>query len=122
MTSPTSLIIARDREFLQFLRSRYHLFHASNVFFRDIHYGVMTYLKQQKLDHGYVESEAVTRDVIAHFERQGILKPLDDRTWVLFLEEFRAISKKPAPAPQARPAAAAPATPVQPGSTGTTTA
>lgn len=109
-------IIARDREFLQFLRSRFHLFHASNVFFRDLHYGVMTYLEQQKLAQNYIAAEDITREVIAHYEKEGILKPLNERTWVLMLEEFRAVSKKPAaPAPKPAPSpAAAAATAVPP--------
>lgn len=101
-------IIACDREFLQFLRSRYHLFHASNIFFRDLHYGVMMYLEQQQLAQNYIVAEDITREVIAHFETSGILKPLNERTWVLILEEFRAESKKPAaPAPNPAPAPAA---------------
>jgi hypothetical protein len=105
MSTHARSIIARDREFLQFLRSRFHLYHASNVFFRDLHYGVMTYLEQQKLAQNYVVAEDITREVITHFERSGILKPLNDRTWVLILEEFRAVSKKPATAaPKPAPA------------------
>ncbi|MCU0452221.1 MAG: hypothetical protein MUE68_01040 [Bacteroidetes bacterium] len=111
MASIAQQIIARDREFLQFLRSRYHLFHASNVFFRDLHYGVMTYLEQQKLAQGYVAAEEVTREVVAHFEKDGILKPLDERTWVLMLEEFRAVSKKPVPPAPAPKTSVAPAAP-----------
>jgi hypothetical protein len=114
MPNHAQSIIARDREFLQFLRSRFHLYHASNVFFRDLHYGVMTYLEQQKLAQNYVTAEEITREVIAHFEKSGILKPLNERTWVLILEEFRAVSEKPAaPAskPSPAPSAAGPTAP-----------
>lgn len=115
MSTHARSIIARDREFLQFLRSRYHLFHASNVFFRDLHYGVMTYLEQQKMAQNYITAEDITREVIAHYETAGILKPLNERTWVLILEEFRAVSSKPAaPAPKQAPAPAAAATPAPP--------
>jgi hypothetical protein len=108
MSTHAQSIISRDREFLQFLRSRFHLYHASNVFFRDLHYGVMSYLEQQKLAQNYVTAEEITREVIAHFEKSGILKPLNERTWVLMLEEFRAVSTKPsAPAPKPAPPASA---------------
>lgn len=108
MATAAQLIIARDREFLEFLHSRYHLIHASNVFFRDLHYGVMTFLERQKLEQGYVEAEATTREVIAHFETTGVLQALDERTWMVTHEEFRLPQKKAA-APPAKPAAAAPA-------------
>ena len=106
MSSQLELITSNDREFLLFMKARYHLYHASNVFFRDIHYGVMSFLELRKQNKGYTASEAVTRDVISHLERTGILRPIDERTWMVVHEEFRPTPRKPAPA--AKPAAPAP--------------
>jgi hypothetical protein len=107
MTSLLHLITAHDREFLQFMKARYHLYHASNVFFRDIHYGVMSFLEMRNQNAGYTATEAITRDVIAHLEQTGILRPIDDRTWMVVHEEFRPTPKKAAP--PSKPAPAAPA-------------
>ncbi len=114
MSTSLALITSNDRDFLQFLKARYQLFHASNVFFRDLHYGVMTFLEGKGKHDGYTTTETLTRDVIVHFEKAGILLPIDERTWMLHYEEFRPIPKKAAPpAKPAAPAAApAPATSV----------
>jgi beta-phosphoglucomutase-like phosphatase (HAD superfamily) len=107
MSSPLQLITSNDREFLQFMKSRYHLYHASNVFFRDIHYGVMSFLELRKQNKGYTATEAVTREVISHLEHTGILRRIDDRTWMVSHEEFRQMPKTAAP--PAKPAAQVPA-------------
>lgn len=109
MSTSLSLITAHDREFLQFLKSRYHLYHASNVFFRDLHYGVMTYLEAKGRSDGYTATESVTREAIAHFEKAGILLPIDERTWMLHFEEFRPVPKKTAPPAKPATPAATPA-------------
>ena len=45
------LFTEQQKEFLEFLKTRYNLFHASNVFFRDLHYGVMTFLELHNEKH-----------------------------------------------------------------------
>ena len=107
MSPQLQLITGNDREFLQFMKARYHLYHASNVFFRDLHYGVMSFLELRKQNTGYTAMEAVTREVISHLERTGILRPIDERTWMVVHEEFRPTPKKATP--PAKPAAPAPA-------------
>lgn len=107
MSSRLQLITGNDREFLLFMKARYHLYHASNVFFRDLHYGVMSFLELRKQNTGYTATEALTREVISHLERTGILRPIDDRTWMVVHEEFRPTPKKVVP--PTRPAAPAPA-------------
>ena len=110
MSTSLSLITSNDRDFLQFLKARYQLFHASNVFFRDLHYGVMIFLEGKGKHDGYTSTEALTRDVIAHFVQTGILLPIDERTWMLNYEEFRPITRKVAPPAKPAAPAAAPAT------------
>jgi len=97
MSKALQLITSRDQEFLIFLKAKFQLFHASNVFLRDLHYGVMEFIASHRQRMSYTASEALTREVIAHFERSGILKPIDERTWMVDHEEFRPVSTKTAP-------------------------
>lgn len=113
MSAAGSTIIERDKEFLKFLKGRYPFYHLSNVFFRDLHYGVMAYLELQKVKCSYPAAEKVTREVVDHLEGQKILRRIDENTWLLQYPEFKAVAKKkPAAAPAksaaARPAGAAP--------------
>jgi hypothetical protein len=83
-----TMIITNRTEFLKHLRSRFPLIHNSNVFFRDLHYGVMSFL----LDHGrktaYGKAERIAREVAEELEKLGILKKIDPRAWVLVYPEF----------------------------------
>lgn len=101
-----------QKQFLTFLKGRFNLFHQSNVFFRDIHYGVMAYLEMNNLRTSYTLAENLTRHVLVGLEKKGILLTIDRQTFVLMYPEFKKPDvKKPAPAPSAKPAAAAPAKP-----------
>ena len=101
-----------QKQFLTFLKGRFNLFHQSNVFFRDIHYGVMAYLEMNNLRSSYTKSEELTRNIVGGLEKKGILLTIDRQTFVLLYPEFRKpVVKKPAPAPSAKPAAQTPAKP-----------
>ncbi|MBW7887358.1 MAG: hypothetical protein H3C35_03230 [Bacteroidetes bacterium] len=83
-------IIGNQVEFINYLKKNYPLFHMSNVFFRDLHYGVMGFLKMKKAKIGYTEAEQVTREVAVEFEKKNILRKMDYQTWLLNYPEFTA--------------------------------
>ena len=41
---PVTIIVENQKDFLKYLKSKFPLYHLSNIFFRDFHYGVMNYL------------------------------------------------------------------------------
>ncbi|HTP80552.1 MAG TPA: hypothetical protein VMM57_09130 [Bacteroidota bacterium] len=117
-TKELKIFADTQKEFLRFLKSKFKIIHLSNIFFRDIHYGVMSYLKLQNMKLSYLESERVSRGVVEMFEEAGIFKRIDDRTWLVNYPEFKlppakpAVAARPAPKPAASPVpahAAAPA-------------
>lgn len=83
------LISQNQKEFLRFLKSKFELFHFSNVFFRDIHYGVWEYLEKQRVVLRYDGAEKKAIEVIALFEKENVLKRLNERTWLLNYSEFK---------------------------------
>ncbi|MCX6135611.1 MAG: hypothetical protein NTU47_17525 [Ignavibacteriales bacterium] len=99
-----SLIVSKE-EFLHHLKSRMHMYHCSNMFFRDFHYGILSYaeVKGRKISYGAAEELATI--VISDLEKSGILKPIKPGSWMLNYPEFRTVSLKPSPA--AKPAASA---------------
>jgi hypothetical protein len=106
MNQPLKTILDNQKDFLKFLKTRYKVIHQSNLFFRDLHYGVMAFLEMNGKKYTYVGAEQVTRELIAELEKGSILKKMDERTWLLQYPEFKLVSTKP-PAP-AKPAGAAP--------------
>ncbi len=107
---PIDYILSNDIDVLKFLAGRYPLFHLSNVFFRDIQYGIQTLLERRNMSVGYVETEGIAKAFVGQLEKKKILKPIDQQSWVLHFEEMRKPPKKPA-APAAKAAPSAPAAP-----------
>ncbi|HEX7572654.1 MAG TPA: hypothetical protein VF514_06135 [Bacteroidota bacterium] len=100
-------VLEHRTEVLTFLKSRFPLYHQSNIFFRDIQYGIQLFLERKGIKAGYPESEQIAHEFVSTLEREGVLIPIDRQSWALNYPEFRTPSSKPVPA--ARPAAPAPA-------------
>jgi hypothetical protein len=101
-------ILTNHVDFLKFLKAKLPLYHASNVFFRDLQYGVMSYVEDRMRKRlTYPTAEELARRVIAELEEKGILRRIDERTWTLNLPDFA--MPRQAPTPKAIAAASKPA-------------
>ncbi|MEK6756558.1 MAG: hypothetical protein AABZ02_10455 [Bacteroidota bacterium] len=111
MNQKLKILADGTKEVLQYLKSKYQFIHLSNVFFRDLQYGLISYFEAKGMKLGYGESEVVTRRFIEILERSGILKPIKTGSWMLNYPEFKKPPVKPAaPAKPAASAAPRPAT------------
>ncbi len=81
-------VINNETEFLKFLKSKFTLIHMSNVFFRDFHYGVMSYLADHGFKLKYHDAEKAATEVATAFEKKGILKRIDFQSWKLNYPDF----------------------------------
>jgi hypothetical protein len=86
---PVALIKENQKDFLKYLKSKFPLYHLSNLFFRDLHYGVMSYLMVHKKKLRYYDAEEVARAVATELEKSGVLKRVDNQTWLLIYPEFQ---------------------------------
>jgi hypothetical protein len=108
MNDPATIFVEKQKEFLNFLRTRINIFHESNVFFRDLHYGVMGFLQINGLPNRYSLAEDLTWEVIAAYERAKVLIRIDERSWMVNYPMFKkppvkaAMPAKPV-APAVRP-------------------
>jgi len=113
-----SEILDRKKDVLAFLKSRFPLYDKSNVFFRDIQYGIQVFLGRKGIKAGYPESERIAHEFVSLMEQEGVFVAIDRQSWALHYPEFRTPPSKPSPAaaPVARPAAPPrpPAAPVSP--------
>lgn len=83
-------IIGNQVEFLQYMKSKVPMFHLSNIFFRDLHYSAMEFLRKKKVKVGYTEAEQVAKEVALHLEKSNVLKKLNALTWVLNYPDYSA--------------------------------
>ena len=81
-------ITSRKTEFLKYLKSKFTLIHMSNIFFRDFHYGVMSYLQEHGMKVKYLAGEQISRHVGEEFEKQNIFRKIDHQSWLLNYAEF----------------------------------
>lgn len=82
------IITGNYQEFLKHLKSKFPLFHKSNIFLRDIEYGIIEYLKDKNIKVNYREALELSSKVSEYLEKQNIFKRIDSKTWLLNYEEF----------------------------------
>jgi hypothetical protein len=103
-----SYVLANDKEVFRYLKSRFPVYHLSNIFFRDIHYGIMEYLRERKMTVRYQDGEKIARAFAEKLEHEKIFRPLDRQTWMVQYEDFRTPQVTKTVAPAAGQAAPAP--------------
>lgn len=81
-------IIKDEKIVLSYLKSRYPLFHKSNVFFRDIQFGLKHFLENRNIYITYTESEQLAQQFIQHLESNSILKKISENIYLLNYPEF----------------------------------
>lgn len=83
-----NLLLREERTLLSYLKSKYPLFHKSNVFFRDIQFGIKYYLETREIKINYTESEILASEFIKHLENKGILKRISEQIFLLNYPEY----------------------------------
>jgi hypothetical protein len=107
-------ILNNERDVLSYLKTRFPLFHESNIFFRDVQYGIQSMLREQGIRVSYTEAERLARDILERLERTSVLIRLDRQTWRVNDMEYKTPQvKKPAAAGKAAAPAASSAAPAQ---------
>ena len=74
--------------FLNFLKAKYPLFHNSNFFFRDFHYGIKRYLDKKGFSVSYQNAEIIAKELSMYFESQGVFIRTNDLGWKINYPEF----------------------------------
>ena len=88
MMKESENILNNQLEFLKFLKQKFALIHRSNFFFRDFHYGLMSYLEEHGNKVKYTNAEAIAREVGEGLEKKGIFKKIDHQSWLLNYPDF----------------------------------
>jgi hypothetical protein len=74
--------------FLNYLKARFPAFHNSNIFFRDFHYAVKTFLEIKNLRVSYAKSEQLAKEFSEFLESKGILIKVSELGWKLNYPDF----------------------------------
>lgn len=86
-------------QFFSFMKEKYPFFNKSNVFLRDLQYGVKNFFERKSVKLSYKDVEETTLQLIRLLEKDGILFKLSENTWKLNYatkEEPKPAETKPA--------------------------
>jgi hypothetical protein len=77
-----------EQVFLNYLKSRFPVFHNSNFFFRDFHYGVRSYFEKKGIKLSYTDAEQVAEEFAFYLEEKKIFAKIAEKTWRVDFPEF----------------------------------
>jgi hypothetical protein len=80
-----------DEILLRFLKAKFPVFHNSNFFFRDLQYGVRSFLEKKDIIVTYKESENLANDIAEHFTGKGIFQRVNNQGWKVNYPEFATV-------------------------------
>ena len=82
------LIKREDESFLGFLKAKYPMFHNSNFFYRDLQYGVLSFMEKKENEITYAEAGKLADAISEEFEKKGIFVRMSNTGWKINYPEF----------------------------------
>ncbi|MGE5430685.1 MAG: hypothetical protein ACM3QX_06410 [Syntrophomonadaceae bacterium] len=70
-------------QFFSFMKEKYSFFDKSNVFLRDLQYGVKNFFERKSVKLSYKDAEGAASQLIGLLEKNGTLFKLSENTWKL---------------------------------------
>ena len=74
--------------FLNYLKAKFPVFHNSNFFFRDLHYGVKTYLEKKGVPVSYSEAEEIAEKFAEFLKEKEVFIWVNEKSWKINYPEF----------------------------------
>jgi hypothetical protein len=82
-------LLKRETEsLLGYLKARFPVFHNSNFFYRDLQYGIKSFLKIKEKDVSYDEAAKLTDAVSEDLEKRGIFVKVNKIGWKINYPQF----------------------------------
>jgi len=76
-------LVSNQEIVFEFLREKYPIFFNSNIFLRDIQYGIKTYFERKDIMITYPAAEELALKFTSSMESEKILKRLGSATWLV---------------------------------------
>ncbi len=82
------LLKLEDESFLGFLKAKYPMFHNSNFFYRDLQYGVLSFMEKKGNEITYAEAGKLADAISEEFEKKEIFIRMNETGWKINYPEF----------------------------------
>ena len=74
-------LMHNDMLFFNYLKERYPIFNNSNIFLRDIQYGIKSFFEKRDIKLSYSQVDILSTSIIQLFEDKNIFQQLTKNTW-----------------------------------------
>ncbi len=82
------LLKKEEESLLNFLKAKFPMFHNSNFFYRDLQYGLRSFLERKDIIINYNDADELAHSISKYFEEKGIFIKVNDLTWRLDYPKF----------------------------------
>ena len=82
------LLKQEEESLLGFLKAKYPMFHNSNFFYRDLQYGVRSFMEKKGIDITYAEAAKLSDAISRELESKGIFVRMNKTGWKINYPEF----------------------------------
>jgi len=85
------LLKKEEESLLNFLKAKFPMFHNSNFFYRDLQYGLRSFLEKKDIIINYNDAEKLAHSISKYFEEKGIFIKINNFTWKVYYPQFTTI-------------------------------
>ena len=82
------LLKNNDEELLNYLKAKFPMFHNSNFFFRDIQYGIKSFLEKKEIKISYQTAERLAVEMAKHYEEKNLFVKVNHQAWTVNKVEY----------------------------------
>jgi len=82
------LLKKEEESLLNFLKAKFPMFHNSNFFYRDLQYGLRSFLEKKDIIINYNVAGELAHSISKYFEEKGIFIKINDLTWKVHYPQF----------------------------------
>ena len=84
----SQLLKTENEKLLRFLKAKFPMFHNSNFFFRDLQYGIRSFLEKKDINVTYHQAGLLASSVSDDLLNKGIFVKINNQSWKLNYPEF----------------------------------
>jgi hypothetical protein len=75
------LLKLKEESFLSFLKAKFPVFHNSNFFYRDLQYGIKSFMELKDIIITYTEADKLAKILSEYFEEKSIFIRVNNSGW-----------------------------------------
>ena len=82
------LLRRENDSLLSYLKAKFPMFHNSNFFFRDLQYGIRSFLERKDIIISYTEADGLAHTIANDLETKGFFIKVNSHGWKVNHPEF----------------------------------